>query len=104
MGGRDLIRYIQSIIDLLIQNSDRLAGLQATSIWCLFCLVLIGILTYDKRTAENKDRVWSKIRTDDALNDAKMADALHLLAEDNQRRTETLKELKLIIDERLKRA
>ena len=67
-------------------------------------LVVLGaVLWYDRRENHRKDATWEKIRTEDAVSDTKQAEALHMLAEDSQRKTEVLREIKTILDERLAR-
>lgn len=97
------MKELEGLLKIFADGANSFGALSLTAVWALFCMTLMGILWYDKREAHAKDIAWQKIRLDDALNDAKMADALHLLAEDNQKRTGTLGDLKTIIDERLPR-
>lgn len=97
------MKHLADFFKTLSDGANNFGTLSITAVWALFCMTLGGILWYDKKEAHRKDIDWLKIRTEDSLNDAKMADAIHMLAEDSQRRTDALKELKIIIDERLAR-
>src|SRR5262245_61618392 len=98
-----IAKEIAEILKVLNDGANNFGELKATAIWALFTTVLGLIIAYDKHEAHKKDVAWQKIRTDDAVSDSKMAEALHMLAEDNQKRTAKLTELTLIIDERLPR-
>ena len=96
-------KQIAELIKALSDGANSFGALNITAVWALFCMALGGILWYDKRETHRKDIVWQRIRTDDSIADAKTADALHMLAEAQQKTAEAQNKILIILDERLSR-
>lgn len=80
----------------LIHYARELGALDPTSIWALVCVVLVGYIWYLTRQTRRSGERWQKIRSEEAVSDMKMADALQKLADNYQR-------LSVIVDERIPR-
>lgn len=76
-----------------VASARALADLGPTAIWALLCLILLGYTAWREKNSRKATAEWMKIRTDEAVADSKMADAVVLLDATVKRMTEKIVEL-----------
>lgn len=76
-----------------VASAQALAALGPTAIWALLCLILIGYTVWKEKNARKSEEGWMKIRTDEAIVDAKIAQAIDIMDSSLKHMTERVVEL-----------
>ena len=83
-------------INKAVHSADLLGAMSPAAIWALVALCLAGYVYYMAKQNRASDKEWQDIRSKEAIADANMAAAVGRLSE-------TISQVKTIIDERLPR-
>lgn len=90
-------------LDEVIASANSLGAMQASAIWALVSGMLAVYIWRNQKHHANYDTQWQEIRIKEAEGDIKIADAVRALADVVAWQGEKLTEIRIIIDERLKK-
>lgn len=76
-----------------VRLADRAGQLNASSVWALFCIVLLGWTIWREKNSRKSESQWLDVRTQDAIADSKMIDAIAAMDSTIKHSTEKTVEL-----------
>lgn len=94
-------KYLADIFKLVGDAAERIGNMQTSAVLALACLAMGYYIMQIKKHHEEYNEEWQKIRIQEAIADAKMADAISHLADKMDAQQQNTLEIKFILDERL---
>lgn len=82
--------------DKTIGSARQLGSLDASTIWALLCVLLLGYIFWRDKQRHIMEEKWQKVRSDEAAAELLAAHALQKIAD-------ALEKLETVVDERLPR-